>query len=216
MKKYLKCIKKLPLAKSILGCLIFLIGSSYALADSTYYLKGKVTTFGFKDNKEEICNFSIDNYPAPAPAENKGVCNFLKKAMEHNQNVSVAVGVITHYLGMGSNTYEISVNFLNRQASWPTGTKEDFSFKYLLEGNVEDVYVTNSGICYVAVSGPDVRNNKDFHDTKDMKICDLAEDAFYLGTRVRMIATVDNRKEGYANDINDFRVTQCCTRSQRN
>lgn len=130
--------------------------------------------------------------------------------MEHDQDVSVEIKDITHYWGLGLDTYDISVSFLNRNTSWSQGNPS----KYLLEGSVEDVLNTYDGNCYVAVSGYGVDYNKAYHRTKDMKICQLAQSAFYTGMQVRMIATSSGGGEG--NEINSFQVTQCCTRSQTN
>ncbi|CAB3745644.1 Conserved hypothetical protein [Bacteriophage APSE-7] len=218
MKKYLKCIKKLPLAKSILGCLIFLIGSSYALADYDKKYRGIVSNVSFKESGK-ACSITIKNNPA-IPTDKKQICDFANKAKEFNKEVYLDIHIHTHWINWISGPDEhhiVGVGFLNTQAKWPQKTpKENLPFKYLLVGKVENVYYQEHDQCYIAVSGADVRNNKIFHNTKDLKVCRLAEDAFYSGMRVQMIATVDNYDSDYTNNINDLRVTQCCTREQRN
>ncbi|CAB3623626.1 Conserved hypothetical protein [Bacteriophage APSE-7] len=219
MKKYLKCIKKLPLAKSILVGSIFLICSSSALAwlsfgDKDYNYTGIVSNVSFQKSGT-TCSITVNQNPA-ITSDKKQICDFANKAKDFNRKVSLHIHQIRHFVGSDGSYHVSGISFANTKAHEPSGKKENFRFDYMLQGKVEDVQYTEDNKCYIAINGPNIRNNLDRHYTAKMEICKLAENAFYTGMQVRMIATVDNASEGNANDINSFNVTQCCTRSQRN
>ncbi|RXK33845.1 hypothetical protein BBD39_07325 [Arsenophonus endosymbiont of Bemisia tabaci Asia II 3] len=226
MKKYLKSIKKLQLAKSILVGSIFLICSSSALAwfsfsDNETKYSGIVSNVSFQKSGT-TCSITVDKNPAIS-SDRKHICDFANEAKESNRKVSLYSHQIGHFLGEDESYHVSAIGFADIKAQTVSVEKENVRFKYMLQGKVENVIYSKAhgdlhttDHCHIAINGPAVRNNLKYHDSLDMNICRLAKDAFYTGMQVRMIATADNTRRGWPNKIDSFQVTQCCTRSQRN
>lgn len=211
MKKYLKCIKKLPLAKSILGCLIFISSLSYSFASDSYSLDGQVTHFSWGSN---FCNFSLERDQQPGiKIYNQNVCNFISQAKDFNQKVTVIM-TTDDIENLDSEVTLNSVSFLNKNSSW-FGNKNDMQEAYSLEGNVENIfYKAANDRCYVAIndsSNSKIKYNNKFHETDSKQICQLAADAFYLGLKVKMQANLDP-VTGYSNDINSLTIDSSCSK----
>ncbi|WP_265024930.1 MULTISPECIES: hypothetical protein [unclassified Wolbachia] len=207
MKKYLKYIKTLQLAKGILAGSIFL--SSYCFADENYLLSGKVTSMSDNFN---YCGFILDNYQQPGiKIYNRIFCDFIRKARDFDQKVTVEM--IGDPSTIDSITKLKGVRFLDRNSSWFTN-KDGIEESYSLKGNIEDIYynAVNSR-CYIAINDPrpsKTKYNNKFHETNSKSICELAEDAFYLGLKVEIQASLDPHPD-YANDIRILKLVNSCS-----
>ncbi|UXX40875.1 hypothetical protein [Wolbachia endosymbiont of Oryzaephilus surinamensis] len=214
MKKYLKYIKTLQLAKGILAGSIFLIYSSYALASDNklYFLTGKVDTI---ESDSSDCSVSVVSQGLKSwmYTDKKNICDFLQNAKDFDQKVN-----FEYTLGNGYESIKVrnklkGVSFAGKQSIWFTNeTLPSTGRIYGLSGMVENVYINNNDSCYIAIAetskGKRQKSPVDrrFNLTEDEKICRLAEDAFYLGLDVELGSYVE---KGYSRVYN-LKLTNVC------
>ncbi|XP_044750015.1 uncharacterized protein LOC123310562 [Coccinella septempunctata] len=136
-------------------------------------------------------------------------CNLLYTAFHRPTRVSLEITDGKH----------ISVGFSddNHLARWRWWIYENVSFGYQMVGIVRNVYINfgNYERCFIAVDTGNeyIRNNNEYHTTKNPNICNTAMLAFYANQTIIMIGAVDLNR-GNSNTIIDFKYSYYCEQLQ--
>ncbi|XP_044750013.1 uncharacterized protein LOC123310560 [Coccinella septempunctata] len=176
--------------------ILFLLAGANA---NTEYLTAFLDNLNSSNNS---CDFTIKG--RKYEIDGMKPCNLLYTAFQLPTRVSLEITDGKH----------ISVGFSddNHLARWRSRILERESFHYQMEGIVRNVFIEYKDyeLCYIAVDtgNKKIRNNNEYQITRDPNICNTAMLAFYANQTIKMIGSVELRRN-IPNTIIDFKYSHC-------